>query len=81
MEEFIVNKIWVIAFNMNPRITEVTLDSLIRIIYIIFTKFARKLNSRAHNFCRYSYTGQLFIIKRLVCCVVYNELETNYLVS
>ena len=31
LEEFIVDIIYVIAFNMNPRITEVTLDSSIRI--------------------------------------------------
>ena len=49
LEEFIVIITQVIAFNMNPRITEVTLDSLIKISYIIFTNFSRKLYSRAHN--------------------------------
>ena len=62
LEEFIVDIIEVIRFNINSRITEVTLDCLITISYIIFTNFAWwKLNSRANNI--YRYHSKLF-----VCC-------------
>ena len=44
LKRFIVNIIKVIAINMNPIVTKVTLNSLIIIITFFSTDFAKKVN-------------------------------------